>query len=106
MTATGGLTGAAQQGIAVDAGWLRGPELLGLHLATRHQHCSRATEFQSRYLTPVPVYSPSCVVSQMRCVWVGMRRTTPCNKRVPPALTAFAPGNTARGASRVGTLGR
>lgn len=28
------------------------------------------------------------------------------NKRVPPALTTFAPGNTARGASRVGTLER
>jgi len=28
------------------------------------------------------------------------------NKRVPPALTTFAPGNTARVASRVGTLER
>ena len=28
------------------------------------------------------------------------------NKRVPPALTAFAPGHTARVASRVGTLER
>ena len=28
------------------------------------------------------------------------------NKRVPPALTAFAPENTARVASRVGTLER
>jgi len=26
------------------------------------------------------------------------------NNRVPPSLTTFAPGNTARGASRVGTL--
>jgi len=36
-----------------------------------------------------------------------MRRgVTSDNNRVPPALTAFAPGNTARGARRVGTLER
>jgi len=34
------------------------------------------------------------------------QRTTTSNKRVPPALTAFAPGNTARKARRIGTLGR
>ena len=38
--------------------------------------------------------------------WGELRRTTTFNKRVPPALTAFAPGNTARTARRVGTLGR
>ena len=32
------------------------------------------------------------------------RGVTSDNNRVPPALTAFAPGNTAREARRVGTL--
>ena len=35
-----------------------------------------------------------------------MVKLTSHNKRVPPALTAFAPGNTARSAGRVGTLER
>jgi hypothetical protein len=37
---------------------------------------------------------------------VDAKQTTPCNNRVPPALTTFAPGNMARVASHVGTLER
>ena len=44
----------------------------------------------------------------MRHTGIGLRRSEPPivrshDQRVPPALTAFAPGNTARGARRVGT---
>jgi len=38
--------------------------------------------------------------------WRGSEQGTASNKRVPPALTALAPGNTARTARRVGTLER
>jgi hypothetical protein len=42
-----------------------------------------------------------------RCGGTGSIREAPSdNKRVPPALTTFAPENTARDASRVGTLER
>ena len=48
----------------------------------------------------------TCLPQQTRCAWAGARGTTPSNKRVPPALTAFAPENTALRARRVGTLKR
>jgi hypothetical protein len=48
-----------------------------------------------------PAVGTSCKPGTAHC-----RAATSVNKRVPPALTTFAAGNTARVASRVGTLER
>ena len=81
--------------------------MFGLHLTLRvgilvRQQNSRVVRAPEKGRGPSYPYA----AGGSEAGWTSVRKTTTSNKRVPPALTSFAPGNTARGAGRVGTLER